>query len=47
MYAWISAFFSVQSTSPHVMEIEVGEVEVTVRPSGGEEGAACIGNNKY
>ncbi len=44
-YRDISPFLSAQGTTPHMMEIEMGEVEVTVRLSGGEVGAAYIGGN--
>ncbi len=42
VYCVISTFLPAQGTVPHMMEIEVGEVEVTVRPSGGEVGAVYI-----
>ncbi len=42
MYWVILTFFPLQGTVPHMMEIEVGEVEVTVRPSGGEVGAVYV-----
>ena len=42
VYSSVMIFLLVQGTVPHMMEIEVGEVEVTVRPSGGEVGAVYI-----
>ncbi len=43
VYRVISAFLPAHGTSPHMIEMEVGEVEVTVRPSGGEVEAVDIG----